>query len=172
MKKFVATLGLVALGSWPGVGHAGALAPTRPSQIVTVVTGGSTCAGTGDSRLDTLDNPDGSAVAFTIPVCKVFVITEAQARGDAGAPFGSAGHNGQVFLYRNGLSSRSSITVDIGTLGSFGTSRPAFSAPPHVFSTGVVVKGGTDVCVNALDLTTQTTITGNAVLHGYFASDK
>ena len=163
---------LLFLGTLAGVAFAGSLAPTRPSQVVTVQTGGTTCSGSSNNKLDTIVNADGSTGPFTIPAGQVFVITEAEARGDGGAPFGTNQHNGQVLLYRNGPGPAALISIDIGTLGSAGTSRPAFSAPPHSFPTGVVVKAGTEICVNAINLSTGTLITGNAVVHGFFARDK
>jgi hypothetical protein len=134
--------------------------------------GGGTCAN-GDSRLDTRVNADGTTTPFSIPSGMVLVITEAQGRVDDGTITDPGnGHNGQVVIYRSGPSSVAEISVDIGPLGSVGLARNAFSAPPHSFPSGVVVKSGTDICVGGLDLGTQTAQVGNGVLHGFLTKDK
>jgi hypothetical protein len=167
-----AVVAIAVVSIWTGSSMASTLAPTKPSQIISVVTGGGTCPN-GDLKLDTEVNADGTRAAFSIPAGMVFVITEAQGRMDDGTITNPGqGHNGQVLIYRQGPSSIGEITVDIGPLGSNGLSRNAFSAPPHSFPTGVIVKSGTAICVGGIDLGTQASHVANGVVHGFLARDR
>lgn len=57
---------LIALGS-VGAVHAGPLAPSKPSALVTIRGSGRTCGTSPWRALDQQVNPDGTLSSFTIP---------------------------------------------------------------------------------------------------------
>jgi hypothetical protein len=72
MRTLILAVMVMLVGS-VGTVHAGVLAPSKPSSVVTLVSFGA--CGTGSHKMDTRIMPDGTAVPFVIPPKEVLVLT-------------------------------------------------------------------------------------------------
>ena len=86
MRAILYAMGLVGLGlTWGATARAGALAPTKASQLIELSTAASPNACPGISQLEAVDvvqKPDGTTMTgFTIPPKQVLVITDASFAG-------------------------------------------------------------------------------------------
>jgi len=128
--------------------RAGTLAPSKPSQLVTLTNINATCS--SGVKLNTQVNGDGSRSTFAgIPDGRVLVIT------GAGAVANSNGTTPFVFL----------IDTDGGASSLwFGAGVDGATVPVP----NVVVKSGQTLCVRVFGLG----VTFQAYVHGFFANDK
>lgn len=131
------------------------LAPSKASQLVTLTASGATCL-SGLVKVNTQIHGDGTSAAFTIPAGMVLVITGAE--WDA---TGGAGGVDTFFINLEGTGT-STVHVAAGPVGSTGLAGGSSS-----FSSGIVVKPGTNICVGLNSLNTPV-----PVIHGFLAKDK
>ena len=142
--------------------HAGALAPSKPSQVVSLISFGGTCP-SGGALFGSQTPPDGNfPQPFTIPDGQVLVITEAQLTG-SGA---TAGASVRILLRREtaagGISEIVNQLVQADADGSYNGS--------FTFPTGVVVKAGALLCAKAVIGGGSFGSTG--IVHGFLAQDR
>jgi hypothetical protein len=153
----VLTVGLVALSlACVGNARAGSLAPSKPSQLVTLNSSGATCTG-GESKLDTQVNGDATSAAFTIPAGMVLVLTGIDWNGTAL----SAGAT-SVFL-----DLRTASAFELVSLGGAVTQNPSGQGGGTFGPLNIVVKPGTDICVGLNG--------GGSIFpagHGFLAKDR
>jgi len=139
----------------PSSSRAGGVAPSKPSDLRTLVGNNTACPGFGGNlrSVDLQSNPDGTTAALSIPKGKVFVVTsfDVQATGSAGAT-----SEGGLFA-ANGTGSLADVARCGGIVGSNG-----FASASCTIPNGAAIKGGSTLCFIA-----------NAVLvHGFLAKDK
>jgi hypothetical protein len=150
--------------SWAAPAHAGSLAPTRASQLVTLSTYNATsCGGAGSQLVDRVEGSDGSNSTFSIPAGQVFVVTDVEmnVRTVAGTPVRATiqryqGATGKSFFIDNQY-----LTADANGFARFTMS----------FSQGRVVESGLGLCAYAVETNSFTFVVSNAVVHGFFARD-
>ena len=135
----------------------------KPSQLITVKTGSTTCsAGPFSGKaFDEAPNPDGTQGAFSIPAGQVLVITDT-ALGGTGGGVGNRGELDVLALPAGSRFNQSFITID-----SSGSMTRQFTFP-----SGVAVKSGVTLCAFAIDETVGASITVDGTVHGYFAPDR
>lgn len=75
MKFSRSVLVAVLISASPAAGHAASLAPTKASQLVTVLNSGDTCNSGSGRVLNFLGQGDGSVAPLLIPVKSVLVVT-------------------------------------------------------------------------------------------------
>ena len=145
-------------------GEAG-LAPTKSSQLVTLLAGGA-CPDAGQvnaSAVVTRVAADGSTSGLVIPPKQVLVLNDIQVSATnqiAGDPFFVA-----VLVVGPGTSSLVAATHTTAPGSAVGVT----FAPP----TGITVKAGSTVCVQIVDFNHPTAFVGAlGVAHGFFAPDK
>ncbi len=138
---------------------AGALAPSKPSQLVTLSSsGGDTCAAPLGTwfKMDSQVNADASSSPFTIPPGMVLVLTQADWTDQGG----TADVDRFIIRLQNG--------TEIPFVGDGTRTIGASAGGGSIsFSPGVVVKPGTDICVTS----TSTGFTA-ATFHGYLTKDR
>jgi hypothetical protein len=150
---------LVALLAAPAA-HAGLLGASKPSQLITLMNGpGAKCV-TGEVRLGTQVNGDGTTSAFTIPAGMVLVLTGIE--WDGGAL--SAGAT-TLYVF---LENANAGSVGLVAVGGAVTQSGGAGMGGGTFGTGgIVVKPGTDIC---LGTNGSGSVQGTA--HGFLAKDK
>lgn len=131
--------------------YAASLGPSKPSEVVTLVTAPESCNILGpDTGLvyNTRTLPDGTAEPFTIPVHHVLVIT--------GFDWADVVTPSEVALVHIHLGNPAGRVVHIGAAvaGANGVAGASTVIP------GVVVRAGTPICIDRL-----------GVLHGFLARD-
>jgi hypothetical protein len=138
---------------------AAALAPAKPSQVVTLTNGsGNDCPFLGEA-VDTQLFPDGSVQPFTIPAKQVLVITEV----DWGVVFGPASAAAVVALSVQPPSATQSIPffLDVTPADATGT------AGGTAAIANAIVRSGSTVCVAG-----GTTGTKQVILRGFLTKDR
>ncbi len=140
----------------PGSAFGGALAPTKASQLVTLSGSGSTCL-SGLKKMDTQAHGDGTTAAFTIPAGMVLIITGAEWDATAG------GNAVDTFFINLEGTGTATVHVAAGPVGS----GAGLAGGSTTFSSGIVVKPSTNICVGLNSLNTPF-----AVIHGFLAKDK
>lgn len=141
---------------------AGALEPSKPSQIVTISTARtaspSTCGGFSNVfAFDTRHLPDGTDAPFSIPAGQVLVVTSGEVWY-----FGSASSTGTAEL---GIGNNSSF-VSLSFVSSALTDSHGYAHEFFSFPTGIIVKSGRSLCVNNQGLTSLF-----ATVNGFLARD-
>jgi len=131
------------------------LAPSKASQLVTLNASGATCT-SGLVKVDTQVKGDGTTTALTIPAGMVLVITGAE--WDTG---GGAGGVDTFFINLEGAGT-ATVHVAAGAVGSSGLEGGGSS-----FSSGIVVKPGTNICVGL-----NSGKVPIPIIHGFLAKDK
>src|SRR5262249_549990 len=161
MRPYVlsVTLFLLGLASTPATA---ALAPSKPSQLVTVAASGScTALGLTTDLFNTLVKGDGTTAPFSIPAGQVLVITDLTVF----APGKTADGTVQVQVVVGTATSHFGIvTANVTANASGGV---GFAA---TFPTGIVVKSGASICPVAFDGTSNVAAGGS--LHGFLTKDK
>jgi hypothetical protein len=159
----VGCMAAMAGGAW-----AGALAPTKASQVVTLATaaGAPTCPFIAAGKVvDSLQKPDATTASFSIPLGSVLVITEAEI---AGWNATSAGDRCEINLALSTATTENFLATHEGLCDASGRISGMLTFP-----TGAVVKPGTTICAVGFDDTTVAALPGTfAVVHGFLASDK
>lgn len=137
--------------------HAGVLGPRKPSDLVTLITNGSTCSPISFLRMDTQIHADGTSSPFSIPAGEVLVLTGVD--WDEGGASGGV-DNLVLALLGADYSVAAISTGPIGANGYGGASTPL---------SGIVVKPGTSICVT---LNSPNTFNSYPVVHGFLTADK
>lgn len=132
------------------------LAPSKPSEIRTVLGQTTPCPGLPVLRaVDSQQLPNGTAIPFTIPPGKVFVVT--------GFDYAVVGNPGAVInvalMVSDGIAGSSFAATCGMTLGSNG-----FGAGSCAISTGALVKSGFNLCFSPPG--------ANVIAHGFLTKDK
>ena len=137
------------------------LAPSIPSQLVTIRSRGATKCGTSPwLALDTLVNQDGTLSDFAIPAGKVMVVTSIDWRqGNTGAP----GKQEEFFLFP----SADNIDVNYPIVDSLSLGSSDSRAGTCIVVTGVAIKSGTPCWgVNSLNMGS-----ADVLVHGFLTDD-
>jgi hypothetical protein len=139
----------------PAVVNAGALAPSRASDVVTLFTSGTACPSAG-TLLDFRRQSDGTDVAFTIPAGQVLVVT--------GMDFASVGFSPSLnqIVTLSLASSATVITRAVALLDSSGSGAANVSTPL------IAIKSGQQLCVSTNGVGNPASI----LVHGFLAKDK
>lgn len=138
------------------------LAPTAPSQLVTIRSGGQEkCGSSPWLKLDTQVNQDGTLSPFAIPQGKVLVVTSIDWRqGSTGAP----GTQEEFFLFP----SADNIDVNYAIVDSIIAGSSDSRAGASLVVTGVAIKAGNPCWgVNSLRLGS-----ADALVHGFLTEDR
>ena len=144
--------------------HAGPLAPTKPTQAITVLaqTTSAVCPPGGPGKsVDIKQNPDGSTEPFTIPPKTVFVVTRVDATL-SGTP--SRTLVGGLYIFGAGPAPSFVTFVPLPT-DADGHATGTVTIP-----SGVPVKPGATLCF--LPTPTESVSSAAAIVHGFFAKDK
>jgi len=153
------TPGRVAVTNLP----AAVLAPRLPSDVRTVRST-TLCPNGPPSSLvfDQVIGPDGTVTPFAIPVGKVFVVTSLSVVGGTGSPPATPGNPVQIQLLvgNNGIAVRN---VDVGPTASI-------SIDNITMPTGIVVRSGTSLCIQGIDLLAAA-VGVSGTVNGYLADD-
>ena len=146
--------------------QAGVLGPTRPSQLVSLFSSGNNNCGSYGASLDLREGADATELPFSIPPGQVLVITSAVV--NINSPQGP-GHSVSFYLRRatTSLSSGSNIVTEFAITDAQNRVDRHFEFP-----TGVVVKSGVNLCVDAFDYTTSTRAGALAHAQGYLTVDR
>ena len=145
---------------------AGPLAPTRPSDIVTLAASfdppGCTGGGTG-TRLDTIVTPEGTYVPLQVPPKRVLVITEIRWIADIAA------NEEASAVVRPGPEQKGFIGVVLPGARADANGRVNGEAK---LSPGLVVRNPADLCVRVFGSGGGSAAPGNLTGAGFFAKDK
>jgi hypothetical protein len=136
------------------------LAPTKPSDMVTLRSSGSVCTGSPWRRLDRRVNPDGTVTPYTIPAGQVLVVTSVDWRQG----FIAAGGHSEFFLFP----SEANISVNYPIAQSVGAGAGPTGGGSFLV-TGVALPAGTP-CWGINDLTNLGS--ADALVHGFLAADQ
>lgn len=144
--------------------HAGPLAPTKASQVVTLTRTSTTCGPPGSYELEQV-LPDGSLAPFAIPEKSVLVVTGYQVsqNGNGGA---IAGHTILFGLLAAGVNQALETVV--------ADPNSAYSATRSL-APGIIVASGMQLCVVAQDVSNAFAGQSNgfgARVYGFIAKDK
>jgi hypothetical protein len=134
-----------------------------PSSMRTVQSSSACPFGSGE-LFDKATSPDGSFSTFAIPAGQVFVITSLAVEGGTGVPSATPGNPVQTALRIN--NSVYALTIqnsDIGASKSFSLH--------ETFPTGIVVRSGNPICVEAQDVVTAASVGAAGVINGYLTTD-
>jgi hypothetical protein len=142
---------------------AGSLAPSKPSQLVTLEAINGTagnCATPISTWLKVTSqvNPDGSETPLAIPTGMVLVLT--------GAEWSDQGTGGAADVARFLIRLQNGTQDPLAAFGSGATGTTAGGGSVS-FPNGIAVKPGTDICV-----TSTATVFVGATVHGYLTRDK
>ena len=163
MRPYVLSVTLFLLGLASTPATVAALAPSKPSQLVTVAAEGScTALGLTTDRFDTLVKDDGTTAPFSIPAGQVLVITDLTVF----APGKTAGGTVQVQVVV-GTAATSHFAIVTANVTANASGGVGFAA---TFPTGIVVKSGASICPVAFDGTSNVAAGGS--LHGFLTKDK
>lgn len=142
------------------------LAPTKGSQLVTVV-GNGACPipfnGPSPLTFSQMVNADGSITAFTIPPKRIFVITDVTITG-AGEPAGDA------ILLTVSVGNASGGSAIAGRYETV-AANTSFAAT-FEFPAGIPVRSGSIFCAAPINYTHGGSVIASAIAHGFFAPDK
>ena len=163
MRPYVLSVTLFLLGLASTPASAAALAPSKPSQLVTVAALGScTALGLTTDLFNTLVKGDGTTAPFSIPAGQVLVITDLTVF----ATGKTAGGTVQVQV-AVGTAATSHIFIVAANVTANPSGGVGFTA---TFPTGIVVKSGASICPLAFDGTSNVAAGGS--LHGFLTKDK
>lgn len=165
MRMLISTVTLAL--AFASSSEAGALAPTKASQLLTIYASGSCAIGgtaAGNSTaFSQIVRADGTVGAFTIPAKQVFVITEATLTTTA-EPAGDAMLS---FVAFGTASGGSPVAIRLETVASNGTVNSSF-----LFPSGIALKGTATACAEMFNQTHGGSVFISATAHGFFAPDK
>jgi hypothetical protein len=151
----LAALGLALLA--PHASFAGALAPAKASDLVTLFTSTKTTCPGGGEQFDLRVLPDGTIAPFTIPAKQVLVVQSVDWTIGSSVPAGLT--VSPTVTLQTGATAIP-ILIGSGTTNSDGGASGTVLAPP-----GITVRAGPSLCISGGDFT-------SAVLHGFLAKDK
>jgi hypothetical protein len=136
---------------------AAALAPAKPSDLVTVIIAGAECA-TGGSYLNDRVLPNGSVTPFEIPAKRVFVVTSAEVEVSGIA----AGTHVRASLFvASDAPATQTVVALVDAVGGAGDLAIGSLQAPH----GIVIARGSRLCINSAG-------TPGLYVHGFFAKDR
>jgi hypothetical protein len=160
-----AALALPLLAALAASASAGPLAPSRPSQIATLVATAvldSACGATA-YPVDTMRKADGSVVPFVVPPKQIFVVTSMDV-------FGSADQANRRYLFALLVDNAPNIPGGALLVGDAGlTDASGNYAGSVAVPNGVPVPPGAVLCARIDGPTDEPTFTR---VHGFFAKDK
>jgi hypothetical protein len=141
----------------PGAGSAGALAPGKASDLVTLVIGDNTPCPSAGTAFNTMLLTDGSEQPFAIPAKRVLVVTGFDFVADGPDVGGQTGR--AVLSQQNGAVTRT-LLQGVAVTDPNGVYAGSAHTEP-----GIAVAPGWSLCLIA-----DGSFAG--ILHGYFAKDK
>ena len=145
-----------------GAGQAGPLAPSNPSDLVTIRGTGRTCGTSPWRALDQQVNPDGTLSPFTIPPKTVLVVTSVDSRqGNTGGSYVSE----EFFLFP----SEANIDVNYNIVDSVSLGSANARAGASIVVTGVTIKAGTP-CWGVNNIAQMGS--ADALVHGFPTKDE
>jgi hypothetical protein len=138
------------------------LSPTKPSDLVTILSTGAKCGSSPWFALDQQVNSDGTLSSFTIPAGQVLIVTGVDW---VSREAGSAGHSAEFFLFP----SAANINVNFNIVDSLAVGSSDGRAGASLAVTGVAIKAG-NPCWGLNDISTMGA--ASAFVHGFLTADR